>query len=249
MKPLTIVTSYRREPLFEKTLLSLTKSALVDQVLIISQEQVRLKKDKCGILIAGPLTSHETLNLILGEIQTGYLLLLLDAKDISIGPEALEKFLKKAESTKVGLVYSDFYEEDKKGEAYHPLNDYQPGSVRDDFDFGVMILFSVSAVRNALKKYGGIPKVNWGGLYDLRLKISIDHSVYHLKEPLYTVTKTDEPSNNEKLFAYVDPQNQAAQKEMETVFTDYLKRIGAYLPPNFKDVEQAMESFPVEASV
>jgi len=37
---------------------------------------------------------------------------------------------------------------------------------------------------------------------------------------------------------------------METVFTDYLKKIGAYLPSHhLKKVEQRPESFPVEASV
>jgi glycosyltransferase involved in cell wall biosynthesis len=36
---------------------------------------------------------------------------------------------------------------------------------------------------------------------------------------------------------------------METVFTDHLKKIGAYLPPDFKEVEEPTESFPVEASV
>jgi hypothetical protein len=61
--------------------------------------------------------------------------------------------------------------------------------------------------------------------------------------------KTDGSSSNEKLFTYVDPRNRAVQKEMETVFTDYLKRIGTYLPPSFKKVERTLESFPVEVSV
>jgi glycosyltransferase involved in cell wall biosynthesis len=37
---------------------------------------------------------------------------------------------------------------------------------------------------------------------------------------------------------------------METVFSDYLKKIGAYLPPRrLREVEQTPTSFPVEASV
>jgi hypothetical protein len=130
------------------------------------------------------------------------------------------------------------------------LNDYQLGSVRDDFDFGAMMLFSLPAIRKALKTYGAIPEVTFAGLYDLRLKVSIDHSVLHVGEPLYTVIKTDEPSCNEKLFAYVDPRHQAVQKEMETVFTEYLKKVGAYLPPHhLREVNPTTESFPVEASV
>jgi glycosyltransferase involved in cell wall biosynthesis len=37
---------------------------------------------------------------------------------------------------------------------------------------------------------------------------------------------------------------------METVFTDYLKRFGAYLPAHrLRDVEQSRDSFPAEASI
>ena len=217
--------------------------------MILSQEPVHFNMDKCHLLVTEPLPPHKTLSLILDGIRTKYLLLLPEAQQISIEPKIMERFLEVAESTKAGLVYSDFYDQSKHKKTLHPLNDYQLGSVRDDFDFGAIILFSVPTIRKALEKYGIIPEVEFAGLYDLRLKVSIDHSIYHLKEPLYTVTKTDEPSNNEKLFTYVDPKNQAAQKEMETVFTDYLKRIGTYLPPSFKKVERTLESFPVEVSV
>jgi len=217
--------------------------------MILSQESIHFHMDKCHVLVTGPLFSQNTLGLILDGIQTKYLLLLPEAQQISIEPKSVERFLEVAESTKAGMVYSDFYDQSEQGKTNHPLNDYQLGSVRDDFDFGAMILFSVHAVRKALKKYGPIPEVKFAGLYDLRLKVSIDHSIYHLQEPLYTVIKTDGSSSNKKLFTYVDPRNRTVQKEMETIFTDYLKKIGAYLPPNFKEVEQAMESFPVEASV
>jgi hypothetical protein len=249
MKPLTVVTLYSPGPLFEKFLLSLMESALVERVVIVSQEQVPLEIPGCRILVAGPLLSHETLSLILTRIRTKYLLLLPGAQQILIKPKALERILGKIESTKAGLAYSDFFDESEHGRTLHPLNDYQLGSVRDDFDFGAIILFSVPAVRKALKKYGVIPGVKFAGLYDLRLKVSVDHSIYHLQEPLYSVMGIDKPSGNEKLFTYVDPRYKAVQKEMEIVFTDYLKKIRAYLPPNFKEVEQTSASFPVEASV
>jgi hypothetical protein len=254
MKPLTVIIPYSSGSFFEKTLVFLTKSALVERVVIISQEPVHLKISRCRVLAAGPLPSHETLSLILAGIQTKYLLLLLGTQQILFEPKALERIVGTAKSTKAGLVYSDFYDRSEHGKTLHPLNDYQLGSVRDDFDFGAMILFSVSAVRKALKKYGLILGIQFAGLYDLRLKVSIDHSVCHLQEPLYSVIGTNEPSyetlGSEKIFAYVDPQNRAAQKEMETVFTDYLKKIGAYLPPNhLREADKTSESFPVEASI
>jgi glycosyltransferase involved in cell wall biosynthesis len=60
----------------------------------------------------------------------------------------------------------------------------------------------------------------------------------------------EEASGGEEIFAYVDPRNEVVQKEMEGVFTDYLKTIGAYLPPHLlREVEPTAESFPAEASV
>lgn len=225
------------------------RSDLVEQVVIISQELIHLNIPGVHFLTGAPLSSHRTLNAILSETTTNYLLLLPEFKPISIEPKTLEKFLQAAESTKAGMVYSDFYDQDDHQKTLHPLNACQIGSVRDDFNFGAVILFSVSAVQQALKKYGPIPAVKFAGLYDLRLKVSIDHSICHLPEPLYSVIKTGEPSSDEKLFSYLDPKHRTLQKEMETVFTDYLKRIGAYLPPRVKEVGPAIEPFPVEASV
>ncbi|MBS3918715.1 MAG: glycosyltransferase family 2 protein [Deltaproteobacteria bacterium] len=249
MKPFTIVIPYRPEPFFKKILLSLMESRLVERMMILAQEPVHFHMDKCHLLVTSPLPSHKTLGLIMDGIRTKYLLLLLEAQQISIEPKALERFLEVAESTKAGMVYSDFYDQSDQGKTNHPLNDYQLGSVRDDFDFGAIILFSVPAIQRALEKYGTIPEVEISGLYDLRLKVSIDHSIYHLKEPLYSVIKTEGLSSDGKLFAYLDPQHRALQKEMETIFTEYLKNIGAYLPPNFKEIEQVTKSFPVETSV
>jgi hypothetical protein len=250
MKPLSIVIPYNPGPFFKKTLLSLTESPLVERVVIVNQEPVHLKIPRCRVLAAGSLLSQETLKLILDGIQTKYLLLFLGHQQISIESKTLKRILGKAESMKAGVVYSDFYDESEHGKTLHPLNDYQMGSVRDDFDFGVIILFSVPTVRRALKKYGVIPNVKFAGLYDLRLKVSIDHSVYHLPEPLYTVIWTAEPSGYEKLFDYVDPRYEAIQKEMEMVFIDYLKKIEAYLPPDrLRKVEQTPKSFPAVASI
>jgi hypothetical protein len=250
MKPITVIIPYSPGPSFEKTLFPLVRSDLVEHIVIVSQEPVPFKPEKAQVLVGGPLTSHETLNPILTGIRTEYFLLLQGAQQISIEPKALEKIISRAESTNAGLVYTDFYDENEHWKTLHPLIGYELGSVRDDFNFGAMMLFSVASARKALGKYGAIPRVKFAGLYDLRLKISIDDSIYHLQEPLYSVISAEEMSDIEKVFAYVDPLHRAVQKEMETVFTDYLKRIKAYLPHHIlKEVEPTREPFQVEASV
>ncbi len=250
MKPITVVLPYNPKAYLTGILSLLAKSDLVESIAIVSQEPVHLETDICHVLVGDPISSHETLHPLLSDIQTKFLLLLPGTRQIAIQPKTLDKLLAAADTTKGGMVYSDFYNEREREKSLCPLNDYQPGSVRDDFDFGAMILYSVGAVRKALQKYGAIPSVKYAGLYDLRLKLSTDHPLYHLREPLYSVISSDERSGSETLFTYVDPRNEAVQKEMEVVFTDYLRRVGAYLPPScLRKVDQSPKSFPVEASV
>jgi len=249
MKPLTIVIPYRPGTFFEKSLHFLMKSTVGERAVIVSEEPVRFKMERCQVFVGEPLSWNKTLRKILSATRTKYLLLLPEGQGISVEPEAFERILGKAESTKAGFVYSDFYDESKSGKTLHPLNDYQLGSVRDDFDFGAMFLYSVPAIWRALKKYGPMRDVKFAGLYDLRLKVSIDHSLYHLREPLYSVIRTNR-STSDKMFAYVDPRNKAAQKEMEIVFTDYLRKIGAYVSSHrLRNVGKMGNPFAVAASI
>jgi len=63
---------------------------------------------------------------------------------------------------KAGLVYSDFYDLKEGEKTLHPLIDYQPGSVRDTFDFGPLILFSMAGLHQAVKKHGMVAGVSVG---------------------------------------------------------------------------------------
>jgi hypothetical protein len=250
MNHLTAITAYIPGPWFEKTLLILTTSDLIEDVLVICPEMVDIKIPKSRVVKGSGLQSQKTLAYVIEEARTKYLLFLTGTKQVSIEPGGFEKLVATAESAKAGIVYSDFYDEGRQGRVLHPLNDYQSGSIRDDFEFGGIMLFSTEAARKALEKYGEIPGVTYAGLYDLRLKISIDHPIHHLPEPLYSVISPGEPTGDKKLFAYVDPRNTDVQKEMEVVFTDYLKKIGAYLSPALlRQAGQSAEAFPVEASV
>jgi hypothetical protein len=149
------------------------------------------------------------------------------------------------------MLYSDYWATGKSAKVLHPLCAYQPGSVRDDFDFGAMLLFSVSAAREASRKYGLVQGTKFAGLYDLRLKVSIDRPVAHLPEALYSFpAKPVGPAADRERFAYLDIRNEAVQKEMEQVFTDYLKIIDAYLPGSgLRPFDAGRMPFPVEASV
>lgn len=250
MSALTVVMPYSSSTFFTKMLSELIKSGLFDSIQIVCDRPVEFHLPRCYCFVADSLLSGQTLNEILAGIKTGYLLLLHDARHVSFEPEAIDRLIGTAGSSGAGLVYSDFYDETGETRAVHPLNDYQLGSVRDDFDFGAIMLFSVPAVRAAMEKYGAIPPVRFAGLYDLWLKVSIDNLVYHISEPLYSVIEKIDDSAVERHFAYVDPKNAEAQREMELVFTNYLKKIGAYIPPeHLRKVADREGYSPVEATV
>lgn len=263
---LTVVIPFKPCRAFERTLQHFLLSPRVGLVMVLSGRPLRSLHPRCFVLKAGPLTSGKALKAVLEKVRTKYVLFVTDPDvEIQPGPGAVDRFLDAAESTGAGMVYSDYYDVpgsppprpsffDGEGErltewAAHPLNDYQPGSIRDDFDFGPLVLYGLRPVRRALKKHGPIPGIRWAGLYDLRLKVSIDHPILHLREFLYTRIEGETGRAGERIFDYVDPRNRLVQREMEKIATGHLGRIGARLAPKFRKVPAPAESFPVEASV
>ena len=109
--------------------------------------------------------------------------------------------------------------------------------------------FSLSAVRAALKKYGPLTGTQFAGVYDLRLKLSIDLRLVHIREYLFARHSAEARLQGEEQFDYVDPKNRRVQLEMERVVSEHLKRIGAYLQPRFKRLPGHVGDFPVIASV
>jgi len=246
---ITVILPHSPYPGFEKTLREFADSPLVKKILVVNEGGYQAAHAKCEALQASALTGSHVINQIVSRLETEYLLFITQAQEITLGQAALERFIAIAEQTGAGLTYADFYDLKNGARLEHPLCDYQPGSIRDNFDFGALMLFSTDAIREAVKKFGNCPEMQWAGWYDLRLKVSIDHPVFHIPEFLYTKTESEARQSGEKQFDYVDPRNQAVQKEMEQTATQHLKNVGAYLPPNFKAVAAATTNFPVEASV
>src|SRR5262249_47254424 len=101
----------------------------------------------------------------------------------------------------------------------------------------------------AARRSGIDGALKWGALYDLRLRISQQHAIVRIPEPLYSAAITDERPTGQKQFDYVDPRNRDYQIEMERIATAHLKRIGAWLQPGVEQVSAAAQRFPVKASV
>lgn len=129
----------------------------------------------------------------------------------------------------------------------HPTIDYQLGSVRDDFDFGSILLFRTDVLKKVISEMD--TEYNFAALYDLRLRLSREGLIFRIPEFLYSEKEHDSRRSGEKQFDYVNPRNREVQIEMEQAFTAHLKAIGAYLPPAFKTVPFQDEHFETEVSV
>lgn len=160
----------------------------------------------------------------------------------------LERMLQVASYTDAAMVYADHFDISDEKEQPHPVIDYKDGALRDDFDFGGVLVYRGDVLRSVVGEMN--EEYEYAALYDLRLRSSRKGRIIHIGEFLYYEVQKDKRKSGEKLFDYVDPRNRAVQIEMEKVCTEHLKAIGGYLEPKFKEVDFSNGGeFKVEASV
>ena len=199
-------------------------------------------------VVEGNIKASATLKDIANKATAPYTLLYLKSQFIKLGYLALDRMITLGDITEAGMIYADHYNLAADGtRSDAPVIDYQMGSLRDDFNFGSVILFRTES----LKAAANMMKADYqaAGFYDLRLKIAEKFRIEHINEYLYSEVELDTRKTGEKLFDYVDPKNRASQIEMEQAATEYLKEVGGYLKPGFKDIDITEGEFPVEMTV
>ena len=199
------------------------------------------------ILTGVSLRSTETLRSIAEAVSEKYMLIYTKDMPLEMGMFALDRILCIAEDTGADMLYADHYKMIDGQRKKHPLIACQKGALRDDFDFGSVLVFKSSSFRRAVRAME--TDYEFGALYDLRLRMK---NIVHVNEYLYTEIEIDNRKSGEKQFDYVDPRNRAVQIEMEKVCTEHLKRIGAWLEPKFREPdinEFAGTPFEVTATV
>ena len=173
-----------------------------------------------------------------------YVLLNLKDTPVDFGYQALSRMVRTISDSDAAMLYSDFYSNGEK----HPVIDYQPGSLRNDFDFGSIIIIRTSLLQDYIANTP--TEYSYAALYDLRLFLSRNGDIFHINEYLYTETEADTRVSGEKQFDYVNPSQRQVQIEMEKACTTHLESIGAmvdttkYFAPDFTE-----QDFDVEASV
>ena len=213
--------------------------------------------------LPGRVCPTKTIKEIAAKASAPYTMICLkpDIEWVYLGQERMIQVMEMSGAT---MVYADHFNKIKTDDQWSiseaPVIDYQIGALRDDFDFGAVMLWNTATLQALVAQMD--TDYEFAGLYDLRLRASsvfcqrsglcsVSEAVlFHIPEYLYYEVETDTRKSGEKLFDYVDPRNRQVQIEMEACVTAHLKRIGAYLKPGeYKELPVTDHPYPVTASL
>ena len=220
----------------------------VNRIYLVKSDETPVPEfPECGVIAAPSLKCTEAVRKIAAASDAEFSLIYTMTTQLSFVLFALERMLALAEDSSAAMIYADHFNEVDGVRSNAPVIDYQEGSLRDDFDFGGLLLYRACALKEAVIRMSA--DYQFAGLYDLRLKVAEKGVLEHVNEYLYYEVETDTRKSGEKIFDYVDPKNRAVQIEMEKACTEHLKVVGGFLEPKFKHIEFSDDSFEYEASV
>lgn len=233
----------------KRTIKGLKKSGRVKNIYLLSNEDKPAIED-CEVLHCNGFRETATLRAMASLCDAPYTMIYTKTTVLDWGYLALDRWLQITEDVQPAMSYADHFDVADGKRSKVPVIDYQKGSLRDDFDFGPVLMYRTASFIEAVARMK--TDYQFGALYDLRLKASEEGELMHINEYLYYEVETDTRKSGEKLFDYVDPKNRATQVEMEQICTEHLKTIGGYLAPGNQkelDFSTLTDDFEYEASV
>lgn len=239
---------YENETSVQRTIASLMQCNCIGQIFLLSTTHTEKELNGFPILSIKDYQSTETFILLAQKAKAPYTLLYTKTSPLDMGYKALERMCSWF-TERTAMVYANYREWKNNELQNHPVIDYQAGSVRDDFDFGSVLMFATPYFKAAVHQLKQQPPYQFAALYAIRLFLSSQGAITHINEYLYTEIAEDLRLSGEKQFDYVNPRNRNVQIEMEQAFTNYLKAIAAYLPARERKVDFQAEDFDMEASV
>ena len=155
------------------------------------------------------------------DLGAEWVFLQLTPGKLELTPQEMMRMVAVLKDTGRRMLYADFRLAYERCECI----DYQEGSLRDDFDFGPVILLRTDAfdcVDNSMQ-------YRFAAFYDLRLQScgSTPFLPFHLNEYLYTFYPETKGGGSQ--FDYVNPRNRDVQIEYERVLTHWLSINGGLI--------------------
>ena len=239
---------YSGQESLSATLAALRSSEIVDECFVMNTTGAEVKAEGCTTLAVDSLTSTAAIKTIAEASKSKYTLIYTNNDVLKLGLHAMKRMVQIADDSNAVMCYADRYQVRRGVVTKAPVIDYQQGSLRDDFEFGSVVLIRTSALKQAARAMSG--DYRHAGFYDLRLRLSEIGELVHINEYLYSEVAMDLRSSGEAIFDYQNPDNRGKQLEMEAVVTDYLKRVGAYLEPgSYEALDLKQGDFAVECTV
>lgn len=252
MEPINCFLPYISPEQIAPVVEELYKTGMVDKIYLMTSNPGAEPYPGCEILPVDTLTSTQTMSSIYMRADGKNVLLYLRPGLIRFGQYALERMDAVLRECKYNrIVYADYYEIANGTKKNHPLNDYQSGSVRDDFDFGPLLMIKYDVLGTYLERLcSKTPGLKYAGLYRFRLYCAgMLEGIIHIREYLYTFQEEDNRKSGEKQFDYVNPKNRDVQLEMEAAFTSSLRYSKEYLKKRIQAVKFKSRGFKYEATV
>lgn len=160
------------------------------------------------------------------DMTSEYGILQISPMRVELSAKSEARLLSAAASAGADLLYCDFMQKNPDGSfTDHPLASHQKGSVRNDFDFGHLVVVRKETAERF--KEGFDPFL----FYSLWLRMD---RIVHLPQNLYVADANDMRASGAKIFDYVDPRNAQSQQRFEEIFTQWLSEVGGLVGPKFK---------------
>lgn len=234
------------------TLKQLKEESLVNRIYVLMRGEEECPFMGCEVMRIDDMNESATVRKIAAAVEAPYALICFEPVKIKFGYQAIKRMVSVAESVAPAAVYADRYVIKNGQRVASPTMDFYYGSVRDDFDFGPVCLFSSSTIKKYVEDCPAA-EYKYAGWYDVHLfflRRKRLESLFHIREYLYTEEAVDLRESGEKQFDYVDPRNREVQLEKEKIFTEHLKQIGAYIEPeSIVEVSVEKHLFDKEATV
>lgn len=209
--------------------------------------------DGCRVLAVDGINSSSAVSSVAAAVESPYALVCLKPVSLTFMRKSIDRMAEVMRASGASMLYSDRYSIKEGQKSKSPTIDYQLGSVRNDFDFGSVVLYDGAAMKGYASAADAGGKYDYAGWYALNLALSRKNDgadILHLREYLYSEEEPDLRKSGEKQFDYVDPRNRAVQIEMERACTAHLNAVGALVPAEMlQDVSFGDAGFDVEASV
>ncbi len=184
------------------------------------------ESEHCALAMLPAICSSDEVRALRQHLLTlgaQWVVLQLAPGKLELTAQELMRMIAVLKDTGRRMLYADYRQVTERCECI----DYQEGSLRDDFDFGPVIILKTEAfdcVENSTQ-------YRFAAFYDLRLQScgSTLFLPFHLNEYLYTFYPENESGGSQ--FDYVNPRNRDVQIEYERVLTHWLSNNGGLIAP------------------